>query len=301
MGRDIRSVTIENVIAGIVTYNPDICRLKENLEAISRQVKAIVVVDNGSENVTEIEKTLTEGNSQYSETENLSVYIIQNKQNQGIARALRQIMEYATAQKYKWVLTLDQDSVIEPGLVNEYVKTINDKRYCNAGILTCLIHDRNFKDEKYEKQDAAVIEVPYCITSAAFTSVEKYEKTGGYDKKFFIDCVDFDICYMIRELGYKILRINYNGLYHEVGHGENRRFLWKRIVVYHQKSFRIYYLTRNTVWLHKKHPHTFGAAKMCKKLLALFIRIILYEDERMVKIHSFCKGLKDAGEYKIEA
>lgn len=283
-------ITFENAIAGIVTYNPEIGRLKENITALSGQVSMLLVTDNGSGNYDEIEHLC-------SSIDGMAIHIIRNEKNEGIAAALAQIMEWADKNLYKWVLTLDQDSVIEPGLVAEYIKTANDDRYGDVAMLTCLIHDRNFKDEKYERQDAPVIEVPYCITSASFTNVAMYKRTSGYDRSFFIDFVDFDICYLLREAGYRILRINYNGLYHEVGHGENRYFLWKRIVVYHQKAFRIYYLARNIVWMHKKHPHTFGSVKMLKKLLALFTRIVLYEDDRKEKLRRFCKGISDAGRY----
>ena len=36
------------IIAGIVLYNPDICRLKENISAIRPQVDKIVLIENGS-------------------------------------------------------------------------------------------------------------------------------------------------------------------------------------------------------------------------------------------------------------
>lgn len=286
-----RPISIEDTIVGIVTYNPKIGRLSENITALSRQVSRLLVIDNGSGNYDEIELLC-------SSIDGIAIHIIRNKKNEGIAAALAQIMEWADENSYKWVLTLDQDSVIEPELFAEYIKIANDDRYSDAAMFTCLIHDRNFEDEKYERQDAPVIEVPYCITSAAFTNVIMYKRTSGYDKSFFIDYVDFDMCYLLREAGYRILRINYNGLYHEVGHGENRRFLWKQIIVYHQKAFRIYYLARNIVWMHKKHPRTFGSVKMLKKLLALFMRIALYEDDRKEKLHMFWKGISDAGRYE---
>lgn len=293
MGRnmEMRQITVEEVIAGIVTYNPDIKRLNENIEALSSQLHSLVIVDNGSNNIDEITDYCKKKNT-------ISVHVICNKKNEGIASALAKIMEWASKMSYSWVLTLDQDSVIEQGLITEYLKIVNDEKYRDVAMVTCLIHDRNFQDKKYECQDSAVIEVPYCITSAAFTNVEKYMSTSGYDSLFFIDCVDFDICYLLRETGYRIVRINYNGLYHEVGHGENRRFIWKKIVVYHHKPLRIYYLSRNTIWMHKKHPQTFGKMHMIKKLLALYTRIVLYEDNKSEKMKSFWKGVRDARSYE---
>ena len=44
----------DTIGAGIVTFNPDIGRLKENIDAILPQVSELVIVDNGSANVDEV-------------------------------------------------------------------------------------------------------------------------------------------------------------------------------------------------------------------------------------------------------
>ena len=38
-------------IAGIVLYNPDLGRLKENIESICKQVDKVILIDNGSDNI----------------------------------------------------------------------------------------------------------------------------------------------------------------------------------------------------------------------------------------------------------
>ncbi len=277
---------LENVLAGIVTYNPDIRRLQENIEELLKQVKYVYVVDNGSQNVKEVETLI-----------NAHTGIIKLKKyenNKGIAQALKDIMEYSKDKDFKWVLSLDQDSIIENGLVNKYIEVCNLPECADVGMFTCLIKDRNFDDKKYEEQKQDLIEVSYCITSAAFTNVDKYFETDGYDPSFFIDAVDFDICYALQDIGYRICRINYTGLYHEVGHGENHHFLWKKIVVYHQKPFRIYYYSRNMVLMQKKHKKKYKFRRLIKNEMALFIRVLLYEDHKKDKIKAFFCGIGDA-------
>lgn len=280
-----------SVIAGVVTYNPEYIRLLQNLTELSKQVDDILIVDNGSTNIKELMNQFS-----LEITEHLTV--IYNEENQGIAQALNQIMLFAKNTHYDWVLTLDQDSIIQPDLIDKYYKAALRKENFDVGMFTCLIKDRNFADNKYEYQHSEEINVSYCITSAAFTNVKKYFATTGYDVDFFIDCVDFDICYLLREKGFRICRINYLGLYHEVGHGENRYFFRKKIVVYHQASFRIYYLTRNTIWMHKKHRKTFSLKTMLRKLLTLWLRIVLYENDRAEKFKQFRLGIKDAKKYR---
>ena len=243
------------ILAGVVTYNPDISRLIECLSSIEKQVGQLLVVDNASDNRSKIMETVPECIKN-------KIVFIHNPDNMGIAAALRQIMDYAQEKRYDWVFTMDQDSVLESGLIDRYISLIDDEEFQNTGIFTCLIRDRNFSDLNNEKQKTDVEEVDFCITSGALTNVEKYLKTTGYDASFFIDGVDFDISYAIREQGYHIHRVNYMGIYHEVGNGENRKFFDKKIVIYHHKPFRIYYMARNTIWLNKRHKNANNFSKV---------------------------------------
>lgn len=273
--------TKDRVIAGIVTYNPDIERLKNNINAIVGQVNEIIIVDNGSFNVADICNLLTD-----------KINIIRWKKNKGIAAALKAIMDYSIKRGYQWALSIDQDSVVQNGLIDAYLECANSREYVNTGLFTCLIKDRNFEDKKHEYQNDKVVKVDACITSAAFCNVDKYKSIAGYDESFFIDCVDFDICYQLRDAGYDICRINYTGLLHEVGHGENRRFLFWKIVVYHHHAKRVFTISRNMILLWKKHPKIFGLHRLIKKELALFARIVLYEDEKRAKLCAFIKGIQ---------
>ncbi len=272
----------KTILAGAVTFNPEISRFSECIEAVHEQVRNIYVFDNGSENIGQIEEYLKGFNG--------DVKLWRNEKNAGIATALERIMKYASEQGYQWVLSMDQDSLLQPGTVDAYLEVAAE--YNDAGMITCLIKDRNFTDVKNENQTDPVLEVEYCITSGAMTSVKAYKSTPGYDEGFFIDCVDFDFCYSLRESGFKIYRVNHTGLIHEVGHGENRRFLWKKIVIYHEKPVRIYYLARNTKRLYSKHRE-YGLMKLVKKEMALLTRIVCYEDQKKEKLKQFIKGISE--------
>ena len=69
------------IAAGIVLYNPDIDRLKKNLEAIAPQVEKVFLVDNHSDHIENIKKLL----EQFPVCE-----LIENEKNAGIATALNQ-------------------------------------------------------------------------------------------------------------------------------------------------------------------------------------------------------------------
>lgn len=275
-----RKSGFEEVCCGIVTYNPQLERLRDCITSVSNQVYEIIIFDNGSRNIDDIKNEVL----QYK-----NVKIVSNEVNLGIATALSRIMNYAYEHDYDWVISLDQDSVLKEGSVRKYLEY--SRQLQHVGMLTCLIKDRNFIDEKNENQQSPVVEVEYCITSGAFTSVEAYMSTPGYDESFFIDYVDFDLCYSLKERKYKIYRINHVGILHEVGKGENRKILWKTIVVYHEKPWRFYYIARNIRKMGKKHRVLFPFYRVAKKEITLLARIILFEDDKISKLKYFFKGI----------
>lgn len=277
---------VQKVLAGVVTYNPELSRLKENLATLVNQVDELYVFDNGSKNIDGIEQLL----SQYGK----KIVVHKEKINAGIAKALKKTMEYAKANKFDWVLTVDQDSVLDSNLVNKYKKEIDKHKNNDIGMLTCLIKDRNFEDASVERQSEDVKEVPICITSAAFTNVNNYFLTSGYDPKMFIDLVDTDICLSLREKGFKILRINYLGIYHEIGHGENKKIFWKRVIVHNSAIFREYYMSRNTIILQKRHPNLYSRKIMVKGLGLNFLTIILFEKDKLKRLKNYFKGMRDS-------
>ena len=273
------------VLGGVVTFNPDTSRFTENLRTLVNQVDELYVFDNGSKNLGDIEKIL----NQFS----TNVVLHNERKNAGIAYALKKIMEYANKRDFNWVLSVDQDSVLDSKLVDEYKKNILNYKNDDIGMLTCLIKDRNFEDKSVEKQKERLKEVPICITSAAFTNVKNYFSTEGYDSNLFIDLVDTDICLTLRENGFKIFRINYLGIYHEIGHGENKQILLKKIIVHHSSIFREYYMSRNSIILRKKHPKLYTRKVMVNGLCLKFLTIIFFEKNKNKRLIKYLKGLID--------
>lgn len=100
--------------AGIVTYQPDMDRLRENLNAVVGQVDFVVCVDNGSRNIAALKTFLD------ASTDTQKVTLIENRENLGIAKALNQIMAAGQHVGAGWMLTLDQDSVAAADLITAY-------------------------------------------------------------------------------------------------------------------------------------------------------------------------------------
>lgn len=270
------------VMAGIVLFNPDIKRLKENIDAIYEQVDLVLLVNNGSDNIDVVRDMIADCGK---------ITVLDNGSNLGIATALKRIMRYAEKWEYDWVLTLDQDSVCQPGLINAYTLYYG---LDSVGILTCNIVDRNFSISSGFTEGQEYREVSQCITSASLIKVEAYRQTDGFDEKLFIDSVDFDICINMRCHGYKIYKINYDGVLHEVGHGRNVKFLFKDYISYNHSPFRQYYMARNHRYLVMKYPDQFSKLKEWIREIRSEAIILFYEEDKIKKLRSRWKGLLDA-------
>ena len=234
------------ILVGIVTYYPNEESLSKTCEALNDY--DVFIHDNTNDNI-------------------------------GIASALRKIMDHAVQNGYDWVLTLDQDSEIMPGLIEEYTENVAS----DIGAMTCIIRDRNFE----EKQQCG--DVDWCITSGCFMNVRAYLRTPGYDESLFIDMVDMDICYSLKEAGFRIVRIPFEGLKHEVGYGKKTILGYS----YNHEPWRDYYIARNRLVVGNKHKIK-GTKLRAYRDIAV---VLLFEDNKKEKITMMRNGMADACKY----
>ena len=264
------------VLAGIVLYNPEVDRLRDNIEAIRTQVDYVLLIDNGSSN-----KSYTGFIKGY---DNLA--IITNVKNQGIAYALNQICGYAHTHDFNWVLTLDQDSVATPGMVETYKSIVDD----TIGILGCWIHDRGYQIDESWGIEHGTFETDWVITSAAFTNVKAWKDCGGFDNGMFIEWVDWEICESMRKMGYKIMKTYKTKLVHELGH--NTRLVMVRhhqMQVMNHKPLRYYYSVRNRIYMSKKYIHI-NLLQQLKEIGFKLYTVERYEKNKFKNFIAIIKG-----------
>lgn len=284
--------TVDNIktLAGIITYNPDIKRLEENVSAIYPQVDKVIIFDNGSENIEEIKALSTKFST---------MDFLLSKTNQGIAKGLSEIMNYAISNKYDWVLSLDDDSVAYSSMVQEYLKYIN---LPNIATMTSFVEDRNYPVDR-DEINSDITYVDRCITSGCFMSVEAYKNSDGYSIDFFIDRVDDDICYNLTRNGYKHIRINKVLMLHEMGFGQIRHFLWHKARAVNYSPIRRYYIFRNETIVRNKYPELIkkewleSGRPMWINFCLSSLKILLYEKNKLEKISSSWLGWKDGRKY----
>lgn len=287
---------MESYAAGIVLYNPDIMRLKENLDAVSSQVQKVYCFNNGLKDSEELIRLFTDYDN---------VYLIGEGKNVGIATALNELIKQADKDNVEWLLTLDQDSVVCDGMIENLASLRKEK---NVAIICPIIEDVRRKNEEKVIISNTYEDVDFCITSGSFMNVKKTIEIGGFDDWLFIGLVDDEICYRVRIRGYRIIRNNNVVLNHELGNltpSKLEKFYLKVGDLLHNESIkklsykrevspmRLYYATRNMIYLNRKYPDSSETTWSNKRIIKNSVFSVLRGNNKIKLIKSIYKGARD--------
>ncbi len=267
---------------GIVLYNPKIEQLKKSILNLYPCVNYLFLVDNGSNNLVDVKNLIQSFEK---------IFLIENKKNVGIAKALNQLLENANKKQSDYLLTLDQDSILKENDLKIMLKYINIK---DIAIICPMIQDINKKHNK--KQNEEVLEINRCITSGTLMNLKVCNKIGVFDEKMFIDYVDFDYCKRVCLAKKKILRVKNARISHEIGKRSKRKFLFWNVYPTNHNPKRIYYYSRNITYYCHKFKKEMSIKEKIIELKYLFwklVSIVLYENDKKNKLESYFKGLKE--------
>lgn len=266
----------EKLAAGVVLFNPDE-RTLECLKSLKKQIERIYVFDNSTK---PLNITLPD-----------SVVYLCEGENKGIAYALNRIIEKAKAEGFEWVLTMDQDSILPEGMIDDFSRYLDKP---DIGIICPQVVDKRRIYMEVNK-DGNMQYIDMCITSASCTSIKVWEKIGKFDEWLFIDLVDNDFCKRLVESGYKILQLKKWVLDQEFGmiepKSETKQKFWIRVSkILHNQNFakfsykkivspmRVYYTCRNIIYVNRKmknYGKTAYENYNCKGYLGFVISFIL--------------------------
>lgn len=277
------------IVAGIVLYNPNLKQLEKNIALLLEQVNRIIIFDNGSQNQVDIIRKFKIS----------QITLITSDKNNGIAYALNEISKKAIKLGFLWLLTLDQDSIIRPNLVSIYKSYIN--QLTNIGQISCAYEDRN-THETYDtlSSNVKVAKVKECITSGTLLNLKALKKVGGFDNSLFIDYVDIDLCFALRTKNYYTYRINYVGLYHELGHMEKKKTIFGNITVLNHNAMRHYYIARNQIIICRRFPKQEKKGFVLLSQIFRLSKVIIFEKDKSTKVKEIFRGIKDGLTIKKE-
>ena len=213
------------------------------------------------------------------------------KHNMGIAYALNIGMKIAIDMRKRWVITMDQDSILSQDLITSYIDFLNANGD-RVGIVSPLI---NMYEGENKSPSGTVFFVDEALSSGSMINADTYQEVGGFKDEMFIDIVDFEFCWNIRKHGYKVAQINNVIMQHHLGNTVEFTLFGRHLfyVTNHNRRRR-YYMTRNTFYLYKLYPEfrpscikTFGG------FLKAVLKILFFEKDRLGKMKAMALGYKD--------
>jgi len=235
-----------SVSAVIVTWNPDLSRLREVLRSVVPQVADVVVVDNGSTDQRELRSFITEVGD---------VFLIGLSENLGIGAALNIGIRKALLSAPTWVLSLDQDTVIGDSAIQEilgsYLELDEDVRRSIGiiGMRTAFQRTTNWFTTSVERlmfiQDLGSFEERLGVITSGTLMRADVAELVHFNELLFIDQVDFDFCYSSRRLGYRVIRQKKISMDHTLG----KIVVSKRGIHPYESAERLYYIVRNSTFL----------------------------------------------------
>lgn len=248
----------ENLCAVIVTYNPDISLLKDNIISFCNSVMEFVIIDNNSVNVSSIRSLLVD-------LECCNYELIENDKNYGIGISLNMALEWAFNKNYEWAITFDQDSSCS----SSFFQYIYREEVCEkTGLIYPKLLDKKVAGvfggsstngiekiiayiKRHVKRQMEVHKTP--ITSGSVTNVIAAKSIGGYDPCMFIDGIDFDLDFKLQQNGYDIIECKMAYLYHNLGIPCKRKFCGITITASGHSPKRCYFMNRNSLILFSKY------------------------------------------------
>ena len=224
-------------------------------------------------------------------------HVIRNNFNAGIAAALNQGARYAISRGYRWMVTLDQDTRLDPNYFLEINKVLEfcpkDKPIGLLGV--------NYMNTTSEKMGEVVsderpfYEAMTVITSGSFCSLEAYQVIGGFIEKLFIDMVDTEYCFRARRNGFSIVFANKSLMSHSIGFKKKVRLFGHVIKFSSHAPYRNYFIFRNTIYMLKEHFFTdfFWSLSMICKYLPKVVLKAMWTGPRMDSLNYIACGIRD--------
>lgn len=277
-----------------VWYNPDDSNAK-NILTYSSSCDKCYIVDNSDGDNSSLAAKIPN-----------SVYIPLNR-NLGIAAALNAGCSRALKDGFEWCMTMDQDSSWDEGQAALYFSLCREnagernasfapsaefatpvsflglaKRFCRS-----LLKGKNAAQPSGGMETPLKESVDYCITSGNVISLEAWKKIGGFYEPFFIDEVDLEFCFRLKENGFEILKFSNCKMKHVLG--KPCRSFYP--CVSHHSNERLYYIFRNMLFEKKLHPEFFKKMNYDKQLKARVKEIIF--NLRLSQIYYLVKAYGD--------
>ena len=291
-----------SVASVIVTYNPDPNTLQELLDRVAPQVSRIFVVDNGSSNAQEINRTIQSIDH---------AQIILCPINLGLGHAHNLGIQACRDKGMAMMLLLDQDSVPRNNMVEKLLTAFEQLSKIDGKVAAVGAHYTGsrtghpsffvqFKRFRFRKcfcnreEDGKIIPADMLISSGCLIPLAAVDTIGEMDEGLFIDHIDTDWFLRAKSLGWQSYGVCDALMEHALGE-KTFRVWWGRwrYLPLHQ-PFRYYYIYRNSLLLYRrKYPDRFWKQADIIRLIMMFFIFSFFGNQKLGTLRMTLRGIKD--------
>lgn len=224
-------------IGGIVVlYEPHIKDF-EYLKSYVNKVVFLLILDNSktsNDKVVSVHLQNTSGQFEY-------VYF---GENIGLSAALNRGIKLLKDKGYEWVITMDSDSSWQSDICEIYKAEIS--KDASVAIYAPLhLHDRSKATEYIGTK-----EIDWAMTSGCCFNIKQLEAMGGFNEQLFVDGLDMDYCFRVKEKGLKIIQCGNALIKHNPAETHCFKVFGLSVLKYGKASpWRYYMQMRSLTWM----------------------------------------------------
>lgn len=255
---------MKKIYSILVAYNPQGDELSLAVDRLKTQTDIVIVCNNSDYDV---------------EFDDEKVKVFNFRDNLGIAKAQSIGMQWAFENGADFILQMDQDSIPSEDLVQKLLLCYTE--LTNKGYKVGLVGSQDFDndtkilskpviDKSENIKETNYYIVPDILSSGSLIPKNIYELIGGMDDDLFIDIVDFEYCWRIRDSSYLVIKNREALLGHKLGVGNVK--LFGIFVINIGAPFRHYYQYRNILMILKRKyvPVYWKISQLVKLVIKLF-------------------------------
>lgn len=284
------------VAAIVVTYNPTLVALRQQLVVLGPQVDEIIIVNNGAPET--LASVCAWGVS--------SLYPVQLAGNVGVAAAHNRGIELARTRGATHVLLMDQDSIPAADMVAQLQAALlqlsaSGEQPAAVGPRLLLgacpgyfLAERSGRVVRVLCRCDEIQPVDALISSGSLLTLRVLDAVGGMDESLFIDAVDTEWCLRARAHGFAIYAVGAAQLEHRLGDASRRVWLgrWRWVPLH--SPLRSYTIVRNSLLL-SRLAHVSPAWR--RYFLHMVIRrlgyFLLFGPQRLGQLRAMWLGGRD--------
>ena len=293
--------TGSKVAAVVVVFGPD-DRFRKLLLSLVEQANKVWVIDNQPNYA--FDKYL----KGHKPCHRNNITLIENKKNVGLAAAQNQGIKLALEDGVDWVLLLDQDSILDKDFVKNMLKAGHKyKNKKNIGFLTprhefddgspsvptyskgLFLRTKRYHMDLDEIDDTIL----FGMASGSFIPRHTLEEVGLMREEFWIDYIDYEFSFRVRERGYRIIGVGGARLNHRLGIKNQLKILGKVFSFQVHPAFRRYTIYRNRIAVIKEYSRLFPEFVLFEVLSIAkdLCKLVLLEDQKFNKLRAIFIGI----------